>query len=317
MLLGRVLAALPRTDAAAVVHDGPRTVLAFGADDAVIAPADPFATLDATAGGWWAGYAAYELGRAVERVAPRRPSEESTPIPPSAFVRFAARVELGADGTAEWFGHGAARRALERAVADPVGAVRARPQTSDWTSSLDRDEYEHRVLAIQELIRAGECYQVNLTRRLTGPPLDAVALWHALATGNPAPHAMFWRPPAPGAGAPTVVSASPERFLRVDGDTVETRPIKGTATDAAHAPDEREGPRRERDDRRPRPQRPRAGVPARHHQRPRPVRRRAPSGTRPPREHRPGHAPHRRRSGRSAAAPRSRPRRSPGRPSPG
>jgi para-aminobenzoate synthetase component 1 len=42
---------------------------------------------------------------------------------------------------------------------------------------------------------------------------------------------MFWRP-GEGSTAPTVVSASPERFLRVERDSVETRPIKGTGTDA-------------------------------------------------------------------------------------
>ena len=44
------------------------------------------------------------------------------------------------------------------------------------------------------------------------------------------------------------------------GATVETRPIKGTAADRARARGERQGPRRERDDRRPRAQRPRARV---------------------------------------------------------
>jgi para-aminobenzoate synthetase component 1 len=234
MLPGRVLAALPQTDAVALVRDGPRTVVAFGADDAVVAPADTFAALDATAGGWWAGYAAYELGHTVERVVPRAgtdPTASAAP-PRSAFVRFAARVELADDGSVAWSGRGPARRALERALAAPSPGAGTLPAGTEWTSSLERDDYEHRVHAVQELIRAGECYQVNLTRRLTGPALDPVALWDAVGTGNPAPHGMFWRAPDAAPSAPTVVSASPERFLRVDGDAIETRPIKGTAARA-------------------------------------------------------------------------------------
>jgi para-aminobenzoate synthetase component 1 len=232
LLLGRVLAALPRSDAAAVVRDGPRTVVAFGATDALVAPDDPFTSLDALDGGWWAGYAAYELGHAVERVV-RRPPPVDVAIHDLALVRFAARAELGADGSVTWSGGGPARRALEGAIETPAPDAGPPPLARNWASCLDRFDYEQRVRAIQELIRAGECYQVNLTRRLDGPPLDAVALWDAVGTGNPAPHAMFWRGGRDAPGAPTVVSASPERFLRVEGDAVETRPIKGTASRAA------------------------------------------------------------------------------------
>jgi para-aminobenzoate synthetase component 1 len=88
-----------------------------------------------------------------------------------------------------------------------------------------------------ELLRAGECYQVNLTRQLTadGAP-DPIALYDALARINPAPHAALV---TLGAARPgfAVVSASPELFLRIEreadgGRVVETRPIKGTGTDA-------------------------------------------------------------------------------------
>src|SRR4051812_19011213 len=117
MVVGRVLAGLPRSEAAAVVRDGTRTVLAFGASDAVVAPPDPFATLDGLRGGWWAGFAAYELGHAVERVEPRAGSDGMAPVPDLAFVRFAARVTVDDDGTVTWSGTGPERRTLERAFA--------------------------------------------------------------------------------------------------------------------------------------------------------------------------------------------------------
>ena len=78
---------------------------------------------------------------------------------------------------------------------------------------------------IVDLVRAGECYQVNLTRRLTSESaVDALALFDVLVRHHPAPHAALLR-----FGDRAVVSASPERFLRRRGDAVETRPIKGTA----------------------------------------------------------------------------------------
>jgi para-aminobenzoate synthetase component 1 len=93
-------------------------------------------------------------------------------------------------------------------------------------------------VAVLELLHAGECYQVNLTRRLERDgALDPVALHAALAAVHPAPHAGLLRLPAgcaPGIDAAlAIVSASPEGFLRRTGDVVESRPIKGTAPGGA------------------------------------------------------------------------------------
>ena len=68
-------------------------------------------------------------------------------------------------------------------------------------------------------------------------PLPPYELYRRLRRINPAPFASYLN-----FDDVTVVSASPERFLRIRGDLVETRPIKGTrprgkdpATDAAMA----------------------------------------------------------------------------------
>ncbi len=230
MSLAPALAALPDPLAATIVRTGDSVVLAVGAGDAVPIGYDPFAQIDRIGEGWWAGFAAYELGHRVERVVPRRSgAADPAAVPELALVRFEARVEITAGGSCTWWGHGAERRALERAL-DAPGTRPARPGSSGrWSSSLDEHEYEAGVRAVQDLIRRGDCYQVNLTRRLTGPPVDPVALWSALERNHPAPHGTFWRD---GAGF-AVVSASPERFLGIDGASVETRPIKGTGVEAA------------------------------------------------------------------------------------
>jgi para-aminobenzoate synthetase component 1 len=68
-------------------------------------------------------------------------------------------------------------------------------------------------------------------------PLPPYELYQRLRSINPAPFASYLN-----FDEVTVVSASPERYLRVSGDMVETRPIKGTrprgrdaASDAAMA----------------------------------------------------------------------------------
>jgi para-aminobenzoate synthetase component 1 len=107
------------------------------------------------------------------------------------------------------------------------------PSIDAWRSSLSRDDYVAGVVAIREAIAAGDVYQVNLCRVLSAPlppHADVAALGAALAEGNPAPYSAVVRLPGHGVH---VASASPERFLRRDGDVVESKPIKGTAADAA------------------------------------------------------------------------------------
>jgi para-aminobenzoate synthetase component 1 len=100
-----------------------------------------------------------------------------------------------------------------------------------WRTSLDRDGYEGRVRAIRSAIGEGAVYQVNLTRRLDAPlpddpDADIAALGAVLASGNPAPFSAVVRLPHHGV---RVASASPELFLRRDGDRIRSSPIKGTA----------------------------------------------------------------------------------------
>lgn len=110
------------------------------------------------------------------------------------------------------------------------------PAAAAWDTSMDRDAYVDGVRFIRERIAQGDVYQVNLCRVMSaplaaeGPGPDAVALSQTLTSGNPAHYASRIVIPSIG-GAPGVwvVSASPELYLGVDGDTVTSSPIKGTA----------------------------------------------------------------------------------------
>jgi para-aminobenzoate synthetase component 1 len=232
MELGPVLAALPRGVAAAAGLDGDRAVVACGAAEAVVADGEgAFGHLDRLGPGWWAGFCSYDLGRAVERVRPGRAGSAAAAVPDVVFIRFAAFAELDRrrGDVHRVVGSGAARRRLDAALDAPVAP--ASVALGGWSSSLGRPEYEAGVRTIVGLVEAGDCYQVNLTRTLTSAqPADPVALWSVSESGNPAPHASFLRAGTEDLGLDlAVVSASPERFLQVDGRAVESRPIKGTA----------------------------------------------------------------------------------------
>ncbi|MFB7309413.1 chorismate-binding protein [Streptomyces sp. NPDC056192] len=115
-------------------------------------------------------------------------------------------------------------------VPAPVPGAWRGPRAGDWISSLDRTAYTAGVRRIREYIAAGEVYQANLCRVMTAvlpdpAAADVDALTALLALGNPAPYAGTIRLPAHGV---EVATASPELFLKRDGRTVESGPIKGT-----------------------------------------------------------------------------------------
>jgi para-aminobenzoate synthetase component 1 len=225
-----LIARLPPGAPVAAVRRGRSTVVGVDPTEVVTANgADAFAMLDALVPGFWVGWCAFELGHAAERVVSRGASLEAPSVPDVAFARFDAVAVVDEHGGIRVRGDGPGRIPLERAALDtPIGAVPELPDTR-WTSGLDRDAHRARVESILELLRAGVCYQVNLTRRLTcGDAVDPIALYGALTRTHPAPHTALLRLPGVGPGT-AVVSASPERFLRVRSRQVETRPIKGTA----------------------------------------------------------------------------------------
>jgi para-aminobenzoate synthetase component 1 len=101
-----------------------------------------------------------------------------------------------------------------------------------WTSSMTREQYVAAVGLVRDGIAVGDHYQVNLCRVLKSElpggtdPTAMAGLAALLAAGNPAPYAGVVHLPAHDL---SVVSASPELFLRRAGDVVESGPIKGTA----------------------------------------------------------------------------------------
>jgi len=91
----------------------------------------------------------------------------------------------------------------------------------------DLEAYRRGFARVQEYLAAGDCYQVNLARRLRAAGrIDPFELHRRIARRSPAAYGAVIDP---GDGW-AIVSVSPERFLHraAGSDRVETRPIKGT-----------------------------------------------------------------------------------------
>ncbi len=173
------------------------------------------------------GWIGYELGLELSggRV---RPASETLP-PPVQLAGFRAVYRYDwRTGAAEVIGSsraGVDRLAaqISRAASCPRIACASLPRPVARSSDV---EFARSVERVKAYIRAGDVYQVNLSRRLDAAAPDPAGLrrlFGALASHAGAPFSAFLETPDR-----TVLSASPECFLRVAGNRVETCPIKGT-----------------------------------------------------------------------------------------
>jgi para-aminobenzoate synthetase/4-amino-4-deoxychorismate lyase len=156
-----------------------------------------------------AGFFAYELGYVLEpKIRDLLPEGRNVPL--------------------LWFGlYGAPREMSEREV-DHWLATHTRSGSYQFTSvttAWTQAEYESRFSAVQDKIRAGDIYQLNLTFkarfRLEGSPLT---FYRDMRQRQRVAYAGIV-----DTGAVTVLSASPELFIEKHGRVVSTRPMKGTA----------------------------------------------------------------------------------------
>lgn len=97
-------------------------------------------------------------------------------------------------------------------------------------SNLTHESYARAFRRIRGYIHDGDCYQVNLAQRFSAAASgDPWLAYQRLRVINPAPFSAYLNTPHA-----QILCASPERFLRVEGGRVETRPIKGTRPRAGH-----------------------------------------------------------------------------------
>ena len=100
----------------------------------------------------------------------------------------------------------------------------ARRGAGKCASAFSRAEYLAAVETIRKYIVEGDVYQVNMSQRFEAPfdgdPFDCLTTMYA---ANPAPFFAYIN-----ANDHQIVSTSPERFIKLENGSVETRPIKGT-----------------------------------------------------------------------------------------
>ena len=137
------------------------------------------------------------------------------------------RGPAGAAAARNWFS--STRDSLKSVASwsNPAELVRTiDPSTVEDLLTRGRDRYLADVAVCQELLRAGESYEICITDSARiDATTDGLTFYRTLRRCNPAPYAAYFR-----LGGCEIACASPERFLKVDRNRiVESKPIKGTA----------------------------------------------------------------------------------------
>lgn len=152
--------------------------------------------------------------RVMQVIAPVRPGGAPERAYDAALARIDAtlrRIDAGPRG----------------AELGAVGSAREVP----LTAHTSREDFIASVEAAKEHIVAGDVFQVVLSQRFSAPYKgDGLDLYRVLRAVNPSPYMFYLR-----TREVTLVGSSPEPLVRVEGDSVLTRPLAGTRPRGADA----------------------------------------------------------------------------------
>lgn len=189
------------------------------------------------------GYFGYDLGRYLENMPEIALDAENIPDMCVGIYDWAVIVDHREQQTSlVSFGHDPATEANWNALCELFSGVSSLVKDGDGfqvmsaaSSNMDEATYADKFDRVKAYITEGDCYQVNLAQRFSARAEgDAWLAYQHLRKISPAPFMAYMRFPYC-----QVLSASPERFLQVNGRHVETRPIKGTRPRARDAAEDR------------------------------------------------------------------------------
>ncbi len=169
---------------------------------------------------WVAGFFSYELGYLFE-------------------PKLQNLLPGGREQPLMWFGVFDQPQVLTTSQCDALFAGEIEGSSfslSDLTLGLNEEAFTQRFDIIKAYIEAGDIYQANFTFPVTfdyegTPP----ALYHALRAAQPVTYGAFMN-----LGDDVLMSRSPELFVKIDGDKITARPMKGTAKRAPSFADDQE-----------------------------------------------------------------------------
>ncbi len=186
----------------------------------------PFICSDLPFTGGWFVYLSYELIGQIEPILKQTMHASDQPIAIAVQIPTAIIIDHTNHQTylLDQFDN---QHRIDQVLAD-IKQLKVVPERklAGVLSSEDEAKFLSDVTKSREYIKAGDVFQVNLSRQwqyhLTND-ITPAQIYQALKKTNPAPFSALVQ-----FQEFSIISSSPERLFSVDGNTIQTRPIAGT-----------------------------------------------------------------------------------------
>ena len=172
---------------------------------------------------WLFGYLAYDLKNETENLSSQNPDRHR--LPNIRFFRPRHVMQFHRDGIEIW------------SVDDPGEIIHDILRTAHLEETplakplklnkgMEKEEYLRKAEAIRQHIKDGDCYEMNLCMEFWAneAELNPYSAYRQLSRLSPMPFAAFLK-----LEKNYLIAASPERFLKKEGNHIISQPIKGTA----------------------------------------------------------------------------------------
>lgn len=177
--------------------------------------------------GWAFGHLGYDLKNETERLSSVHPDGIGFPdlffFEPEVIIRLNEKEMLiEADEPAEIF-HSIESLASTDSRSEAGGSLAAPVIINN---RIPKEEYLAIIRRLQQHILRGDCYEINFCQEFfaENTMIDPVAVYKKLSKVSPSPFSALYK-----VDDKWLICASPERFLKKQGNHILSQPIKGTA----------------------------------------------------------------------------------------
>jgi ATP-binding cassette subfamily B protein len=175
------------------------------------------------------GYIAYDVGYALHDIP--QTAQDDLGLPQLYFLAFDSYLEITPSATEIIYTKTSYLKAIEHMLptlgGNPTHAILKRP----FAAATSRDSYREKLQRVKQYITNGDVYQVNLTHRLESITAAHPRALFTRIAAHPTNFMAYMEGPKTNFA---LHCASPERFIRVRKDRVDTFPIKGPRGNTPH-----------------------------------------------------------------------------------
>lgn len=175
--------------------------------------------------GGWLGWLGYDLAWEIEQLPQLK--RDTLPFPVAYWYEPECFAVLDRTEQTLWLAASSPEQLdlLENRLSNPVeDRLEQTVAATGIDYLMSQQQYQNAVREAKQHIQAGDIFQANLSLRFqTSTDADSWGIYRRLQQINPSPFASYWRSPWGD-----VISCSPERLVKLEGNNAQTRPIAGT-----------------------------------------------------------------------------------------